>query len=44
MASMHKDVVLLERFARNIPVTLELEEVGNIYPDVTAPERTEASC
>jgi hypothetical protein len=38
MASMHKDVVLPERFARNISVTLELEEVGNIYPDVTSLE------
>ena len=38
------DVVLPERFAKNILVTLELEEVGNIYPDVTSPERTEASC
>jgi hypothetical protein len=31
-------VVLRERFAGNIPVTLELEELGNIYPDVTSPE------
>jgi hypothetical protein len=38
------DVFLVERFAGNILVTLELEELGNIYPDVTSPERTEASC
>src|SRR5271163_1936062 len=42
--TLNIDVILLERFSRNILVTPELEEVGNIYPDVTSSKRTEASC